>query len=122
LSAASGYRQRRGASTMGCLVSLLVTSAIIYFGINAFEVYWRFVEYRDEMRAQVRFSQNTSNEYMLKRLHAVADSLELPEGAHDIYIERANGTITIEAEYEDRIELPFMVRIIRFAPKAEGRY
>jgi hypothetical protein len=107
---------------MGCLFSLLVTSAIIYFGINAFEVYWRYVEYRDEMRAQVRFSQNTSNEYMLKRLHAVADSLELPEAAHDIYIERANGTITIEADYEDRIELPFMVKLIRFTPKAEGRY
>src|SRR5262245_55838865 len=97
---------------MGCLFSLLVTSAIIYFGINAFEVYWKYVEYRDEMRAQVRFSQNTSNEYMLKRLHAVADSLELPEAAHDISIERVNGTITIEAEYDDQIELPFIVRVV----------
>jgi hypothetical protein len=122
LSAPHGRQPRRGASTMGCLFSLLVMSAIIYFGINAFEVYWRYVEFRDEMRAQVRFSHNTSNEYMLKRLTTVADSLGLPDAAHDIYIERANGTITIEAEYDDRIELPFMVRIIRFTPKAEGRY
>jgi hypothetical protein len=122
LSAPQRRRPRRGASTMGCLFSLLVMSAVIYFAVNAFEVYWRYVEFRDEMRSQVRFSHNTSNEYMLKRLHTVADSLGLPDGAHDIYIERANGTITIEAEYEDQIELPFMVRVIKFAPKAEGRY
>ena len=41
--------QRRGASSIGCLFSLLVLAAVVYFGVNVGEVYWRYYQYRDDM-------------------------------------------------------------------------
>ena len=50
---------RRGASSLGCLFSLLIVTAAVYFGVNVAEVYWRFYQYQDDMRQFVRFNPNT---------------------------------------------------------------
>ena len=35
-------RQRAGRSSLGCLVTLLILAAVVYFGINVGDVYFRF--------------------------------------------------------------------------------
>ena len=45
--------RRRGASTLGCLVMLLLVAAGVYFGVNVGEVYWRYYEYQDDIAQQV---------------------------------------------------------------------
>ena len=111
---------RRGASSIGCLFTLLIVAAVLYFGANVGEAYWRFYEYRDAMRQQVRFHARSPNETIIARLRAAADSLDLPEAADKITIRRTRTSIIIEAEYYEHVEFPMYVREIRFHPRAEG--
>lgn len=111
---------RRGRSSLGCLVLLLILAAALYFGINIGEVYWRFYEFRDAMRQEVRFAKQISDDRIKLHLSALADSLGLPEEATDITINRTSSEISVSAEYSERVELPLYVRQIRFYPRAQG--
>lgn len=111
---------RRGASSTGCLFSLLVAAAVIYVGVKIGGAYWRFYEYQDDMRQIVTYSPRATNESMLAKLRASADSLELPDAAREISIRRTDSAIGIEAEYDEHIELPMYARDIHFHPHAEG--
>lgn len=111
---------RRGASSIGCLFSLLIAAAVIYFGVNVGGAYWRFYEFQDDMNQLVKFAPRTSNENLIARLRADADSLELPEDARRISIRRTETMLGIEAEYDEHIEFPMYARDIHFHPHAEG--
>ena len=54
-------RRRTGRGSLGCLVMLLILAAVVYFGVNVGEVYWRFYQYQDAMRQEVRFAAHNSN-------------------------------------------------------------
>jgi hypothetical protein len=111
---------RRGASKIGCLFSLLIAVAVVYFGINVGRVYWRFYQYRDDMRQEVRFASQRTNDQILAHLRASADSLGLPEAAGKITIRRTERLISIESDYYELVELPLYVREVHFNPRAEG--
>ena len=113
---------RRGASTLGCLFTLLIIAAIAYFGVNIGEVYLRFYEYQDDMKQEVRFAAANTNDKILERLRARSDSLGLPEDARAIAIRRAGHRIAIEAEYYERLEFPMYSRDVLFHPHAEGTF
>jgi hypothetical protein len=113
-------RSRRGASSLGCLFTLLIVAVVIYFGVNIGEVYWRNYEFQDDMTQEVRFAAHSPDENIRNRLKAAADSLELPDDARDILIRRSQTTISIEAQYYQRIELPMYARNVLFHPHAEG--
>jgi hypothetical protein len=100
---------------------LLVVAAVLYFGVNIGEVYWRFYEYEDAMRQEVRFAAQIPDERMKLHLSALADSLGLPEEAGDVTIDRTKTDISVSAEYSEQVEFPLFVRQIRFKPHAEGR-
>lgn len=112
--------RRSGASSMGCLFTLLVVAAVIYFGVNIGEVYWRAYQFQDDMRQEVKFAAHSANDVILTHLRASADSLGLPEDAQRISIRRTQKTISVDAEYDERIELPMYVRDKHFHPHAEG--
>ena len=118
----SATASRRGASTLGCLFTLMIIAAIAYFGVNIGEVYWRFYEYQDDMKQEVRFARANTNDQILTRLRARADSLGLPEDAQAIAIRRNAQAITIEAEYYERLQLPMYNREMLFHPRAEGPF
>lgn len=105
---------------MGCLFTLLIVAAVVYFGINIGEVYWRAYQFEDDMRQEVRFASRNANDAILFHLRAMADSLGLPDDAHSISIRRTQRSISIEAEYDERIELPMTVRELHFHPRADG--
>ncbi|HVX39110.1 MAG TPA: hypothetical protein VHB25_05990 [Gemmatimonadaceae bacterium] len=111
---------RRGTSSTGCLFSLLILAAVIYFGANVVEVYWRYYQYNDEMHQTVRFSARSPNDQILARLRATADSLGLPEAAGNVSIRRTAKTLSLESEYYERVELPMYVAELHFHPHAEG--
>jgi hypothetical protein len=113
---------RRGASTLGCLLALLIVAAIAYFGVNIGQIYLRFYEYQDDMKQEVRFAGANTNDKILERLRARADSLGLPEDARAIAIRRAAKTIAIEAEYYERLEFPMYSKDVLFHPHAEGPF
>lgn len=115
-------KRRRGASRLGCLVSLLLVVAVAYFGYNVGEVYFRYYQLRDAMEQEARFAQNRDDATVRSRLAAAADSLGLPEDATRFRITRDAHHITIETSYVERVELPMMVRELHFAPRVERAF
>jgi hypothetical protein len=111
---------RHGRSSLGCLFTLLVIAATMYFGVNIGEVYFRFYQYQDAMRQEVRFAAHNSDQMIVRHLREQADSLGLPEGAALVTVQRDGRHIEMESEYYEHVELPLTVREVRFNPHAEG--
>src|SRR6266550_9609952 len=111
---------RRGVNSLGCLLLLLLTAAVIYFGVTIGEHYFRFYQYQDSMRQEVKFAAHNSDALILRHLRERADSLGLPEAAGEVTLQRDNRHIELESEYYVHIELPLYVREVRFNPHAEG--
>lgn len=115
-------RQRAGKGALGCLLTLLIVSVIAYFGVNVGEVYFRFYQFQDAMRQEVRFAAHNTDAQILRRLRIQADSLGLPEAAGVVTLQRAGRHIELESDYYENIELPGMVREVHFNPHSEGIY
>lgn len=113
---------RLGATKPGCLLTLLLLSAAIYFGANASEKYWRYLQFKDAMTAEALFRGAQPNAQIIARLRNVADSLGLPADAGLIIIRRQGRQITIESHYEETLELPGFTREWHFEPRAVGIY
>lgn len=113
---------RRGAAKLGCLFYLLVMSALLYFGVNAGEIYFRYFEFKDAMKQEVRFRSHLSDQQIKAHFRALADSLDLPEEAGRLTVSRRNGVITLESEYVEVIDLPFTKREVTFNPRVSGNY
>lgn len=113
-------RRRSGRGALGCLLTLLLLSVVIYFGVNIGEVYFKFYQYQDAMRQEVRFAQHNSDALILRHLRDQADSLGLPEAAGEVSLQRDGRHIEMESEYYEHVELPGMVRELHFNPHAEG--
>ena len=113
---------RRGRSRLGCLVSLLLVSAVAYFAFNIGEVYLRFLRLKDAMEQEARFAHNRNDEAIRLRLAAVADSLGLPDDAGRMVIRRESTRIIISTSYSEHVELPMFVREFRFAPQVVRRF
>ncbi|HVA58645.1 MAG: hypothetical protein WBQ26_05330 [Gemmatimonadaceae bacterium] len=115
---------RAGRSSLGCLFMLLLLAAGIYFGLNIGEAYWQFYQYEDAMKQELRFNSVRPDSLILAHLWLQADSLDLPEDAKNISIERdpRDRTIKIFADYTELIELPLTVRAFSFHPHAEDTY
>ena len=113
---------RRGGSTLGCLFALLLLSAAVYFGVNAGEVFFRFYQYQDAMRQEVRFAAHNGDNTILRHLQAQVDSLGLPEAAGEVTLQRDGRHIEIESEYYVHMELPLYVKEVRLNPHAEGLF
>jgi len=116
-------RARRGAGTLGCLFVLLIIAAVAYFGIPVGESFVRYYRYEDAMKQSARFARLRTNDEIRAHLRAIADSLDLPPDAKVIGIRRhSRNQIAISAQYTVEFELPGMVRLHTFTPKAEGSY
>ena len=111
---------RRGRSSLGCLFMVLIAAAVGYFALNAGESYWRFYQYRDAMQQEAKFAKQRTNEQILVRLRAAADSLGLPDEASMISIRRTADSISIGADYAEHVEMPMYVKAIHYRPRAVG--
>ena len=113
---------RRGAGKIGCLLTLLIVAAVLYFGVNAFEKYYAYLQFKDAMAQEIRFRSFLPDERIKANLRAIADSLGLPEDAGIVTVTRNRGLMTIESHYEELIELPGYTKEVHFEPKAAGTY
>ncbi len=118
----SGSRNgRRGASTTGCLVSLLVLVAVLYYGVNIGEVYFRYYRLVDEMKSQSRLAAALDNGTIQRRLAAAIQEIGVPEdAATNLQITRSASPrqITIESDYRESVHLPLFNHTFRLHPKA----
>ena len=114
--------RRSGMSSLGCLLTLLLVAVVAYVGVNVFEVYWRYYEFRDAMRQEVRFAGQIPDNKIKLHLAALADSLGLPEDAAQVTVVRASGTISVSAEYVEHLIFPLYSHDLRFSPRASGTF
>lgn len=115
-------KNRRGATTLGCLLTALLFAAGGYFGLKVAQVYWNFYQYEDTMKQHIRFAETLTDRQLYDRVVAKADSLGLPEDAREVSVERVGRHITISAEYVVLVELPLHNRTFHFTPRAEHDY
>jgi len=113
-------RRRSGRSTLGCLVILLLLTAIAYFGVDVGEVYARYYRLQDAMHQEVRFARSRTDADIKRRLQAFADSVGLPAEAGRVSVKRGEHSISVWSEYDERVELPHFVRDFHFTPHADG--
>ncbi len=114
-------RSRRGASTMGCLVSLVLFAAAIYYGIHLGAPWVRYYQMMDEMRVSARLAPTLSDGVIQRRLEQKADELGLPPEAKKFQITRSGKPrkILISSEYSETVEVPLLTHTFIFTPKAE---
>jgi hypothetical protein len=117
-------RNRRGASKLGCLLSLALFTGAIVYGGQIGRIYWRYYELVDEMQESARFARNQTDDIILRNLLARVDSLGLPEEARRIQIRREGPpfAVRIWTQYREPLRLPGRTIYIPFRPKAEFRF
>jgi hypothetical protein len=111
--------RRHGASTVGCLFSVLLFAAALYYGVHIGEVYLRYYRLLDAMRFQAQIAPTIlDNSVINRRLTAAADSI-LGRSPRFL-INRNPRRITIQTEYSERVELPFFKHTFLLRPRAEA--
>jgi hypothetical protein len=120
----SAVRATRGASKLGCLVSVALFAGAIIYGGQIGRIYWRYYELVDEMTESARFAHGQSDDVIRRNLFARIDELGLPAEAKRIQIRRVGPpwTIVILSVYHERLDLPGRSVQITFRPKVETRF
>lgn len=108
-----------GKVKLGCLFVLLVLAFVAYYGVQYFEVQWRFLQIQDEVKTEAEYATTLGNEEIRRRLVAKSDTLGLPLGRREWDVRRTDAypmEITIKAEYDDSvvIELGTYRKVFRF--------
>lgn len=110
---------RRGGSSFGCLVIIVVSAAAIYLALLFARPWFRNEQYQQEMKNLGQEASGLPDSLIRVRLIARSDSLELPRAARQITIRRLprEDVIEISASYEVTIEIPlYGPKVLTFRP------
>lgn len=111
---------RRGASSTGCLMSLLLFVAVLYYGVNIGEVWFRYYRLVDEMKTQVRLAAALDDGTIRRRLQAAVQDIGLPDsaGTRIVIVRTAMPReIRVETRYSEGVRLPLFHHTFNFHPK-----
>lgn len=111
---------RRGSSNLGCLLTLLLFVAALYYGVHIGEVYLRYYRLLDAMRFQASIAPSVKDDVLNRRLMATADSILGFAPAFRIVRTGQPARITIQTEYRDSVDLPFFKHAFPLHPHAEA--
>jgi hypothetical protein len=114
-------RGPRGASATGCLVSLLILAAGLYYGVNIGQVYVRYYRLLDTMKTQARLAAALDNGTIQRHIQAAIMGIGVPaEAGTELTITRTPSPreITIETTYRESVHLLLFDHTYRFHPKA----
>jgi hypothetical protein len=111
---------RRGASSLGCLMSLLLFVAALYYGVNIGELFFRYYRLLDEIQSQAQLAPSLDDGTIRRRIQAAATEIGLPAEAQQVRIVRRASprSIVIETEYSETVDLPLFNHTFNFHPKA----
>ena len=113
---------RRGASSSGCLLSLLIFVAVLYYGVNVGEVYFRYYRLLDEMQTETRLAAGLDDGTIRRRVQAAIEDIGLPDsaGGNQLQIRRTSSPreIVLETRYSEWVSLPFFNHSFSFHPRA----
>jgi hypothetical protein len=109
---------RRGASSLGCIVSLVLVVACLYYGLNLGRLWFRYFEIKDRMNTVARFGSNQTVEQMTRQLQFDAQDVGLPKDARDFRISKSDRppSVTVSLEYSEPVDLFLLHRSFVFRP------
>lgn len=111
--------RRRGASMLGCLLSVVLFMGVLYYGMHIGGVYWRYYQMLDDMRQQAKRADQVTDDAIQAHLSAQADSIlgQTP----DFRVDRGGrpSRITIQTEYTETVALPGFNHTFMLRPRAE---
>ena len=115
-------RNNAGKTSKGCLFTLVVFGAVVYYGLGAGASYLRYWQMLDEMKSQARFAPTLDDPVIRRRLVSKAQELELPNEASRFVIRRLARPreIVITTRWQDTIDLPFYTWVLTFQPEARA--
>ncbi|MEK7380216.1 MAG: hypothetical protein AAB075_04320 [Gemmatimonadota bacterium] len=115
---------RRGASTLGCLVTLVLFMGALYYGTEVGRIYYRYYSLVDVMKVQARFARNQTDQVIRRNILSRIDDLGLPSEARRLLIRRDGPPyqIVIRTQYRELLQLPFRSVQLTFRPKVESRF
>ena len=114
-------RGRRGASSAGCLVSLLVLVGALYYGVNIGELFFRYYRLLDEMQTETRIASGLDDGTIRRRIQAAIEEIGVPDAAGSNLVIRRTAfprEIVIETRYSEMVSLPFFNHSFAFHPRA----
>jgi hypothetical protein len=112
---------RRGASVLGCLVSLALLAVAAWYGGNIGLMYWRKYELLDEMKVNARHASGLPDVTIRNRLDTRVHEIFGPQSTMRFAISRPRGrqSILIETQYRDSVDLPFFQRGFPFTLRVQ---
>jgi len=115
------FVSRGGASSSGCLLSLLLLVAALYYGVNIGEVYFRYYRLLDEMQTETRIASGLDDGTIRRRIQAAIEEIGLPGAAGSNLVIRRTAfprEIVIETRYSESVSLPFFNHSFSLHPRA----
>ena len=112
---------QRGASSSGCLLSLLIFVAALYYGVNIGEVFFRYYRLLDEMQTESHLAAGLDDGTIRRRIQASVEEIGIPDSAGNLLTVRRTESpreITIETRYNESVSLPFFNHSFSFHPRA----
>ena len=112
---------RRGRGLLGCLFPVVLLVGFIWVAVQFGRPWFAFRQYQDEIRSVARMSHTLTDSAMTSRIHARADSLDLPREAKRLSIRRFPDPprLEIRTEYRQTVKLPIVGdKVITFKPNA----
>ena len=112
---------RRGTSATGCLISLLVFCAALYYAVHIGEVWFRYYRLVDEMKTQARLAAALDDGTIRRRLRAAITDIGVPDSSFTrlVIVRTAQPReIRIETQYSEFVSLPLFHHTFVFRPKA----
>jgi hypothetical protein len=95
--------------------------ALLYYGVNIGEVYFRYYRLLDEMQTEARLSPGLDDGTIRRRIQAAVDEIGLPDsaGSRQLQVVRMASPrqIVIETRYSETVSLPLFNHRFAFHPR-----
>jgi len=117
-----------GKIRLGCLLTLLLIAAGVYFGVDYFRVQMRYFKLSDTVKEKAAFAAVVDDQTIRRQLVATSDSMGIPLGPREWVIRRTYDPryITIQAQYIDSfvINVPGVYKVFyfKFTPRATSAF
>ena len=108
----------RGASTMGCLLFILIAGVIVYAGFKVGEAYWSFFEVRHKAREALNWAAAGSPKSEGEITKKVLDNISqvgVTLSSQNIQISQTTDTLTITVSWGQEVEFPYYTLPLDFS-------
>jgi hypothetical protein len=107
----------RGASTMGCLVFILIAGVVGFVGFKVGEAYWNFFEVRYKIQEALNWAvvrPPKSDPDITQRVIANAAEVGFQFSPENIKITHTADTLTIVVSWTQEVEFPYYTLPLSF--------